>query len=446
MNKMDASSREPQPLSILAELIRLAELIPLTLIHLDALNMARLVVAYPEFGVYVVAVLQQRAAASGRVLPDQLPSGSSARATYLAKLEWEWSLSRKREAWAPVACDFIGCSSYFVLHDGSLVRGAIDADGRYELGQVTRLRSTFRSVYSRCWFSAAISTNGGVYTWGVGSGGALGHGDELFVHAPKQVRALAGYNVISVATGTYHCIAVTESGEVFTWGKILNNDPGMHDILPRRVEALVGVSARSAAAGDRHGLVVTENGALYAFGQNDAGQLGLEDQSAEERSHPCMVDALRDVHITSAAAGEDHSLALSEYGDVYAWGSNYFGQLGVSSAESPTIIERLAPVHVRSIAAGRFSSGAVSTSGHLFTWGNNDASQLGHAAVQVNHPTQVDRIENVVAVSIGHVHTIAVTRDGSVFGWGRMPPETNNSAQTTPHRYRNLLCLPVDFE
>lgn len=63
-----------------------------------------------------------------------------------------------------------------------------------------------------------MSRAGSVYTWGVGGNGCLGHGDAADSHVPKRVQALAGHRVFTVAAGDSHCLAVTKSGEVFSWG------------------------------------------------------------------------------------------------------------------------------------------------------------------------------------------------------------------------------------
>ena len=91
------------------------------------------------------------------------------------------------------------------------------------------------------------------------------------------------------------------------------------------------------AAGKTHSLALTESGEVYAWGDNDGGQLGLGDR--EERLTPMKVEGLPKVKAIAAVGG--HSLALTESGEVYAWGNNEFGQLGLGDRE-----ERLTPTKV----------------------------------------------------------------------------------------------------
>ena len=74
------------------------------------------------------------------------------------------------------------------------------------------------SVSAGCGFNVAVSGAGKIYTWGVGDGGCLGHGDEEGSLVPKQVHALAGRQILSVSAGGGRCLAVAERGEVFSWG------------------------------------------------------------------------------------------------------------------------------------------------------------------------------------------------------------------------------------
>ncbi len=66
-------------------------------------------------------------------------------------------------------------------------------------------------------FSVALTRSGAVYTWGKGDYHRLGHGNTDHVRRPKKVAALQGKKIVSIATGSLHCIACSDQGEVFTW-------------------------------------------------------------------------------------------------------------------------------------------------------------------------------------------------------------------------------------
>ena len=116
-------------------------------------------------------------------------------------------------------------------------------------------------------------------------------------------------------------MAVTERGAVIswgadTWGRCGHGSSDDQKLLPRRVQTLIVVRARCVLAGGFHNLVMTEEGTLYLFGLGADGQLG-HGSVGEEHSRR-MIDALRYVRITVAAAGMNHPLALAKGGTVFS--------------------------------------------------------------------------------------------------------------------------------
>ena len=90
--------------------------------------------------------------------------------------------------------------------------------------------------------SLALTADGGVWSWGYGDNGKLGHGDEQNQLLPKKIEALAGQRVVAVSTGTYHSIARTADGAVFTWGQgeytcLGHGEDLSKQLLPKKVEA-----------------------------------------------------------------------------------------------------------------------------------------------------------------------------------------------------------------
>ena len=327
------------------------------------------------------------------------------------------------------------------------------------------------SVSTGSGFGVAVSSGGIVYTWGNGVYGCLGHGDTNDAFFPREVQSLTGTRVISMATGHFHCLAVTEEGGVFSWGHAQFGrcgywvtSSGKHGLRPvqsrpRSINALNGVRARKVTAFGYHSLVVTELGALYSFG---SGAHGVETPCIADYHElpPTRIDALRHMRIIAAATGGRHALALASDGTVFAWGCNLHGQLGIGSFGMdehllPTLVCALHGIRVASVNAGFDSSYAVASTGELFSWGKGESGQLGHGdSANSCTPRRVNACSemNVVAVSPGHRNsTIAVMSDGSVFGWGATvgfglpdPPFSNSYGticSTLPCRYRRLSCL-----
>jgi len=86
---------------------------------------------------------------------------------------------------------------------------------------------------------------------------------------------------------------------------------------------------RTVSCGKHHILVLSVIGVVFSHGNGGQGQLGHG--SVESKLSPTVVEALEGVSVTSVAAGGWHSLAVTDAGDVYSWGWNERGQLGVPS-------------------------------------------------------------------------------------------------------------------
>ena len=154
--------------------------------------------------------------------------------------------------------------------------------------------------------TAAVTSDGAVYTWGRGDYGRLGHGDEDNQHTPKRVDALASVSVRALACGMRHTAALTSDGTVYTWGRGDDGELGhgntSSQLVPKRVDALASVSVRALACGVMHMAALTSDGAVYTWGHGEYGELGHGDTS--NQLTPKRVDALPpiaiDVHQSSA--------------------------------------------------------------------------------------------------------------------------------------------------
>eukprot|EP00300_Choanocystis_sp_HF-7_P010150 c16812_g1_i1.p2 GENE.c16812_g1_i1~~c16812_g1_i1.p2 ORF type:complete len:170 (+),score=31.40 c16812_g1_i1:761-1270(+) len=118
----------------------------------------------------------------------------------------------------------------------------------------------------------------------------------------------------------------------------------------------------SAAAGAHHTLLLTETGEVFAFGCNMNGELGV---GSEEPfiAEPTLVSALMGCCVVQIACGVSHSVAITDKGEMYSWGGNSYGQLGLGnfvSVSEPQLVDRLPPAsRVVKISCGSFHTAAV---------------------------------------------------------------------------------------
>ncbi|KAH7681525.1 Regulator of chromosome condensation 1/beta-lactamase-inhibitor protein II [Dioscorea alata] len=159
------------------------------------------------------------------------------------------------------------------------------------------------------WHAAVVGQDGRVCTWGWGRHGCLGHGNEDCAIAPKVVEALSQVKVAHVATGDYTTFAVSEDGNVYSFGNGeslslghatgADGQPSRENVLiPKLVtslklekEKVVQISLTNSVYWNGHTFALTDNGNVYAFGSGDKGQLGIQlDVQQMERGNPEQVE------------------------------------------------------------------------------------------------------------------------------------------------------------
>ena len=126
--------------------------------------------------------------------------------------------------------------------------------------------------------SFALTSSGAVWSWGDGVSGRLGHGDTLDQLLPKKVEALAGQRVVAVSAGG-HSLALAADGGVWSWGYGNSGQLGHgdHQLLPKKIEAFAGQRVIAVSAGGAHSFAITADGSVWSWGYGGYGLLGHGD-------------------------------------------------------------------------------------------------------------------------------------------------------------------------
>jgi len=245
-----------------------------------------------------------------------------------------------------------------------------------------------------------------------------------------------------IATGDNHSLAVTCDGRVYAWGNNNDCEVGPTDFndaedLAVQIPLLVGElkpGAVEVVGGGYHSMALMSDGTVYAWGDNTEGQLGVH--SKDDSCIPLQVHGPDDVGyltgITKLAAGHLHSLAVKEDGSLWAWGRNYYGQLGIHSNNDHTIPYQVHGVDnvgyltdVVDVAAGHNHSLALKSDGTVYAWGYGGHGQLGiHSnndhtiPYQVHGPDNVGYLIDIIKVAAGVNFSLALKNDGTVWAWG----------------------------
>ena len=287
---------------------------------------------------------------------------------------------------------------------------------------VSGMSSGVSAVAAGNWHSLAIQ-NGGAYAWGYNEQGELGNGSTTSSKTPVAVSGLSS-GVTAIAGGANHCLAIWNGG-AYAWGFNNSGELGNGDTNTSTVPvAVVGLtSGVTAIAGGGHFSLAIQNGGTYAWGLNNYGQLGSGTISTNYPygiNTPVAVTGLSS-GVVAIAAGGDHSLAIRN-GGVYAWGDNWYGELGNggnTNSGIPVAVNGLSS-GVSAIAAGYGFSLAVKNGG-VYAWGYNSHGQLGNGNTTLSRlPVQVDPADlyDIVAVAAASTSSYALSSDGSLWVWG----------------------------
>jgi alpha-tubulin suppressor-like RCC1 family protein len=264
--------------------------------------------------------------------------------------------------------------------------------------------------------SVALSETGEVYSWGSDSKGQLGQSAAMNLAIPTQVRGLE--DVIYLSAGRFHNLAVKQDGTVWSWGWNFNGQLGDGTNTDRSSPVAVGpiVNIRKVSSGGGHSLALKKDGTVWAWGGNNYGAIGNGSQFNQQKV-PIQVPGMTGV---IAIAADMHSLAVKEDGSIWAWGLNESGQLGDGTTTVrliPGVVPGLGGVV--SVAAGLAHTLALKADGSVWSMGMNWSGQLGDGTTSPHlSPVAVPGLSGVVAVAAGGRHSAALMSNGKVKGWG----------------------------
>lgn len=303
--------------------------------------------------------------------------------------------------------------------------------------------SSIKLISASKFHSVAVTGRGELYTWGFGRGGRLGH-PEFDIHSgqaavitPRQViLGLGSRRVKAVAAAKHHTVIATESGEVFTWGSNREGQLGYASVdtqpTPRRVSSLKSKIVAVAAA-NKHSAAVSETGEIFTWGCNKEGQLGYGTSNSGSNNTPRLVEYLKGKFFTTVVAAKYHTVVLGADGEVFTWGHRLVTPRRViiarnlkKNGNALMKFHRMEKLHVVSVAAGMVHSMALTDDGALFYWVSSDPDLKCQQLYYLNG-------KKIVSVSAGKYWHGAVTSTGDIYMWDGKKGKDKPPAVTRLH-------------
>ncbi len=282
--------------------------------------------------------------------------------------------------------------------------------------------------------TCALLDNGAVSCWGSNAFGQLGNGGTWMDDqtTPTLTSSLGpGRTAVALASGEFHTCAILDNGSVSCWGKgesgQLGNGGISNTSTPTLVSSLgIGRTAVAISAGDTHTCAILDNGEVSCWGYGSNGQLG-DGRSSTTQTTPTLTSSLgSDRTAVAISAGGSHTCAILDNGAVSCWGDGSQGQLGIdrpSVKTIPTLTSSLGEGRTAvAISAGDTHTCAILDNGSVSCWGWGGRGELGNGEnSQLDSPTLTSSLgegRTAVAISAGYAHNCAILDNGEVWCWG----------------------------
>jgi RCC1 and BTB domain-containing protein len=282
------------------------------------------------------------------------------------------------------------------------------------------------------------------YAFGKNSRSQLGFGHREVVTEIQIVKELCDQQIIDFANGDRHCIARNSRGKVYCWGSnysgllgIGSQDESYHK--PKLNQYLNNEFVIDISCGVYHSLVLTNCGEVYAWGYNYWGRIG--NGCNDHQLIPIKVRGFNNERVVMISCGSGHSTALTECGHVYSWGNNECGQLGIGNTVNSNVPKFVAVtdenkcnVFIEKISCGYRHSLLLSSDGFIYAFGRNKSGELGNQKEENELSPQRIKIETKFIDISSHWYqdiSIALSQDGIYYIWGQCGEEIIQTPKPT---------------
>jgi alpha-tubulin suppressor-like RCC1 family protein len=318
-----------------------------------------------------------------------------------------------------------------IKNDGTLWTWGTGTDGRLGTNDTTQRNTpvttfaggtNWKQVSAGITFTAAIKTDGTLWTWGRGSFGYLGTNNTISRSTPVTTFA-GGTNWKQVSVGDYHTAAVKTDGTLWTWGYNYG-DLGTNDSTQRNTPVTTfagGTNWKQVSSAGSHTAAIKTDGTLWTWGRETYGKLGTNDETNRDTPVTTFTGG---TNWKQVSAGGSHTAAIKTDGTLWTWGYGNGGRLGNNAVIniSTPVTTFAGGTNWKQVSCGEAHTIALQDDGvnkELYVFGLNDSGQLGTNIISSQIPGEVfGNATNWKQVSSGGYHTAAIKTDGTLWTWG----------------------------
>ncbi|XP_076017833.1 serine/threonine-protein kinase Nek9 [Genypterus blacodes] len=217
-----------------------------------------------------------------------------------------------------------------------------------------------------------------VYFWGGGK------------FTPQKMDTFkGGSSAQHVCAGESHFAVVTVEKELYTWanvqgggkmvGQLGHGDQSSYR-QPKRVDRLQGKAIRQVACGSDFTACVTDEDQMYMFGSDYYGCIGVEGMLGVEVLEPVLLEFFEERPVRQVSCGDNHVVVLTQSGDIFSWGCGENGRLGLECEDdfsSPMQVELPKGATISSVSCGSDGTFFLTDTGKVLACGNNELNKLG---------------------------------------------------------------------
>ncbi len=280
-----------------------------------------------------------------------------------------------------------------------------------------------------------------LWTWGYGGNGRLGNAATTSNISTPVTTFAGGTNWKQVSGGTAHTAAIKTDGTLWTWGSAgsgrLGNAATTGNISTPVTTFAGGTNWKQVSVGSQHTAAIKTDGTLWTWGSAGSGRLGNAVTSTVFNSSTPITTFAGGTNWKQVSSGGNYTAAIKTDGTLWTWGSSFTGRLGnavITGNISTPVTTFAGGTNWKQVSCGYGHVAAIKTDGTLWTWGYGGNGRLGNAATTTSVSTPVTTFAggtNWKQVSCGYGHVAAIKTDGTLWIWGVGGSGRHGNAQIT---------------